>query len=122
MSRRQDQIVPRKPAYVELGLTDEDGFPLRVRSTSSTTTSIPTLARCEFAACFRTSSFSSSGLFVRVRVPSAIRAPATLVSEQALGTDQGHKFVYVVDREQHRVARAARQDCVLGGLRVIGTA
>jgi len=39
----------------------------------------------------------SPGLFVRVRLPIGEPYEAKLVAEQALGTDQGQKFVYVVD-------------------------
>ena len=43
------------------------------------------------------SSLMSPGLFVRVRLPLGESAPALLIADQALGTDQGQKFVYVVD-------------------------
>ena len=39
----------------------------------------------------------SPGMFVRVRLPIGESYRALLVSEEALGTDQGQKFVYVVD-------------------------
>jgi multidrug efflux pump subunit AcrA (membrane-fusion protein) len=38
------------------------------------------------------------GLYVRVRLPLGTPYQATLVSEQALSTDQGQKFVYVVNK------------------------
>ncbi len=37
------------------------------------------------------------GLFVRVRLNLGLPHPALLVTERAIGTDQGQKFVYVVD-------------------------
>jgi len=43
------------------------------------------------------------GLFVRVRLESALPRQTILVSERAIMTDQGEKFVYVVDR-QNKVA------------------
>lgn len=39
----------------------------------------------------------SPGLFVRIRLPISHPASTILVAEQALGTDQGQKFVYVLD-------------------------
>ena len=36
-------------------------------------------------------------MFVRVRLPIGNPHKALLVAEQALGTDQGQKFVYVVN-------------------------
>ncbi len=38
----------------------------------------------------------SPGLFVRVRLPIGKKAPALVVPEKALGSDQGDRFVYVV--------------------------
>jgi RND family efflux transporter MFP subunit len=37
------------------------------------------------------------GLFLRVRVPLGEPRPSLLVTERAIGTDQGNKFVYVVN-------------------------
>src|SRR5262249_11825041 len=37
------------------------------------------------------------GLFVRVRLPLGDPHSAVLIPERAIGTDQGEKFVYVVD-------------------------
>jgi RND family efflux transporter MFP subunit len=41
------------------------------------------------------------GLFVRVRLPLGPPHRAVLIPEQALATDQGQKFVWVVDAEDH---------------------
>src|SRR5262249_16107230 len=37
------------------------------------------------------------GLFARLRVPIGVAHPTLLVSERAIGTDQGQKFLYVLD-------------------------
>jgi hypothetical protein len=42
-------------------------------------------------------------LFVRIRLPIGVPHHAKLISEQALGADQGQKFVYVID-EKNRVS------------------
>jgi multidrug efflux pump subunit AcrA (membrane-fusion protein) len=67
------------------------------------------------------------GLFVRIRLPVGTRYDATLVSERALGTDQGRKFVYVVQEDKndkgevvHRaVYRPVTLGPLTGGMRVI---
>ena len=41
----------------------------------------------------------SPGMFVRVRLPIGQPHPALLVIDRAIGSDQGLKFVYVVDAE-----------------------
>jgi RND family efflux transporter MFP subunit len=60
------------------------------------------------------------GLFARIRLPIGKSHSALLISEQALGSDQGQKFVYVVNDKNEVVYRqvkvAALQD---GGFRAI---
>src|SRR5215472_8723450 len=43
----------------------------------------------------------TSGLFARVQVPMGAPHRAVLIPEQALATDQGQKFAWVVDDENH---------------------
>jgi membrane fusion protein, multidrug efflux system len=60
------------------------------------------------------------GMFVRVRLPLGRPHEAVLVAERSLGTDQDHKFVYVVNGENkveyRRVTTGALQP---DGLRVV---
>lgn len=60
------------------------------------------------------------GLFVRVRIRVGEPHQAVLVPERALGTDQGNKFVYVVDDKSNAIYRRVKvgppQE---GGFRVI---
>jgi multidrug efflux system membrane fusion protein len=62
----------------------------------------------------------SPGMFVRVRLPIGLPHPALLVIDRALGSDQGLKYVYVVDADnkvqQRRVTTGPLQE---DGLRVI---
>jgi multidrug efflux system membrane fusion protein len=62
----------------------------------------------------------SPGMFARVRLPIGPPHPALLVIDRAIGSDQGQKFVYVVDAENkvqyRRVTTGPLQD---DGLRVI---
>jgi RND family efflux transporter MFP subunit len=61
----------------------------------------------------------SPGLFVRVRVPIGEPHPAVLVPEQALGSDQGQKFVYVVNDQSEAEYRRVTVGLLQGSLRVI---
>ena len=60
------------------------------------------------------------GMFVRIRLPIGQAHDALLVVDRALGSDQGLKFVYVLDKDNkiqyRRVTAGALQD---DGLRVI---
>lgn len=48
------------------------------------------------------------GLFVRVRLPIGQSYQAVLIAEQAVGTDQGRKFVYVVEQDNKVVYRPVK--------------
>jgi RND family efflux transporter MFP subunit len=48
------------------------------------------------------------GLFVRVRLPIGLPQRSVLVPEEAIGTDQGQKFVYVVDDANKVVYRPVK--------------
>src|SRR5207244_7831083 len=61
----------------------------------------------------------SPGLFVRIRLPIGGPYQATLISEQALGTDQGQKFVYVVDDANTINYRRVKVGRLHHGLRVV---
>ena len=63
----------------------------------------------------------SPGLFVRVRLPIGQAYQAVLVSEQALGTDQGQRFVYVVDNEGMVARRSVGVGRLHEGLRVVNS-
>lgn len=59
------------------------------------------------------------GLFARVRLPVSEEHAAILIPERAIGTDQGQKFVYVVDDENTAKYRRVEVGSVQQGLRVI---
>ena len=59
------------------------------------------------------------GLFVRVRLPIGRPYQALLVPEQAVGTDQGQKFVYVVDNKDEVSYRRVKVGKLHEGLRAI---
>lgn len=60
-----------------------------------------------------------AGLFARIRVPIGHPKSALLVTERAIGADQGQKFLYVVDDKNEVVFRAVQLGAVHDGLRVI---
>ncbi len=61
----------------------------------------------------------SSGLFVHIRLPIGDPYPALLIAEQALGTDQGQRFVYVVDEQNKAHYRRVKVGRLHEGLRAI---
>jgi membrane fusion protein, multidrug efflux system len=60
-----------------------------------------------------------SGLFVRIRLPIAAPYLATLIPDEAVQSDQGRKFVYVVNDKNQVEYKAVTLGQSLQGLRVI---
>ncbi|HEY1192116.1 MAG TPA: efflux RND transporter periplasmic adaptor subunit, partial [Gemmata sp.] len=61
----------------------------------------------------------SPGQFVRVRLPIGQPREAVLIPEKAIGTDQGQKFVYVVNEKKEVERRNVRVGQQYGQLRAI---
>lgn len=61
----------------------------------------------------------SPGLFARIQAPVSNPRKALLVTERALGTDQGDKFVYVVNAKDEVEYRPVRVGALRDGLRII---
>jgi RND family efflux transporter MFP subunit len=62
----------------------------------------------------------SPGLFMRVRLPIGTPHQAILVPEQAVGTDQGRRFVYVVNDKNEAVYRPLKKvGALTDGMRVV---
>jgi RND family efflux transporter MFP subunit len=59
------------------------------------------------------------GLFVRCHLPLGAPRHVIQVSEQALGSDQGQKFVYLVDEKNEIVYRPIKVGRLYEGLRVV---
>jgi RND family efflux transporter MFP subunit len=63
--------------------------------------------------------FLRPGLFVRIRVPLGDPHKALLVSDRALGTNQGQKFLYVLDGKNRVEYRPVTVGDLHGGLREV---
>jgi multidrug efflux pump subunit AcrA (membrane-fusion protein) len=103
---------------VFLGLGDEEGFPHQgtidfVDNQIDTNTGTLRM-RGVFPNADR---LLSPGLFVRIRLPMGAPHAALLVSEQALGRDQGQKFVFVVSDENKVRYRRVKVGRLYDGLR-----
>lgn len=61
----------------------------------------------------------SPGFFARVRLPLGEPRKAVLVSERAIGRDQGSAFVYVVSPEHEVIYRRVKLGALHDGMRVI---
>jgi multidrug efflux system membrane fusion protein len=59
------------------------------------------------------------GMFARLRVPLGEPRKALMIAEQAIGSDQGQKFVFVVDGKKEVQYRRVTTGKVEHGLRVV---
>jgi RND family efflux transporter MFP subunit len=113
----------KRDAPVEIGLTDETGFPHPGKIDFTDNRVDPDSGSVWLRGVFpNPKKLLLPGLFVRVRLPVGSAHPATLIPEQALATDQGQKNVWVVDYEHpisvddkgHKVCRATYRRIHLG--------
>lgn len=105
---------------VHLGLADEDDFPHQGTIHFADNKVDPDTGTWRLRGVFANADEAlSAGLFVRIRLPIGSPYMAKLVAEQALGTDQGQKFVYVVDKANKVSYRRVVAGRLHHGLRAI---
>jgi multidrug efflux system membrane fusion protein len=132
------------PINVQVGLADEDGYSyskvplvfadnqldlntgtlrLRAEMKNPTLQYGPLPALIGFAAASgadqRGLRLLSPGMFVRVRMPVGKEHAGVLIPEEALGSDQGQRFVYVVNDKDEAIYRRVKLGPQEGKLRVI---
>lgn len=105
---------------VRIGLADEEDFPLEgtvnfIDNQVDATTGTLRL-RAVIDNQYR---FLSPGMFVRVQVPIGAPHPAMLIREEALGADQGQRYVYVVSDKDEIAYRRVKVGMSRGNRRVI---
>jgi RND family efflux transporter MFP subunit len=103
-----------------LGLADEQGFPRRGAINFVDNRLDAGTGTLRVRAVFPNADGALvPGLFARVRLPVGEPRKALLVPEEAIGTDQGQKFLYVVNDQNKAVYHRVRVGAVHDGLRVI---
>ncbi len=114
------QSARDKPIEVELGLADETEYTLKGRvnfvdnQVSATTGTLRLRAEIDNPRKLLT-----PGMFVRVKVPVGISREALLVREEALISDQGQRYVYVLDEANFARYRPIKTGRLQQGLRVV---
>jgi RND family efflux transporter MFP subunit len=105
---------------VLLGLADEEGFPKHGVVTFADNRVDADTGTWRLRGRFDNPDLClSPGLFVRIRLPIGESYRATLVSEQALSTDQGQKNLYVVEADGKVAYRGVKVGRLHNGLRII---
>lgn len=107
-------------AEVFMGLADERGYTRRGTLDFEDNRVDPSTGTLRVRAVFSNADrLLSPGLFVRIRIPVGEPYRALLVPEAALGTDQGQRFVYVVDDQSNVSYRRVAVGKLHEGRRVI---
>lgn len=113
--------LPRKPGLpVAISLADEEGYGRNgVMNFADNVVNQKTgtlRVRGEFD---NPDHLLSAGMFCRVQVPIGTAHPAILVADAALGSDQGRKFLYVLNSEDEVSQRDVKVGALHGQLRVV---
>jgi RND family efflux transporter MFP subunit len=117
---RKDEETP-----VYLGTEGDEGYPHEGRYDFAATSLDPNtgtlLMRGIFSNPFSVGQAPAilPGMFVRVRIPVNVRKHALLVSERALGVDQGGRYLLVVNAQNVVEQRSVRVGQIEDGMRVI---
>lgn len=105
---------------VFMGLALDKGFPHTGRIDFAENKVDPNTGTVRVRAEFpNPDSIIAPGLFARVRLPLGEPAPALLVSERAIGVDQGQRFLFVVNAKNVVEYRTIEVGPLNDGLRVI---
>ena len=121
---RKEGIPADNPDKIvlELGLANETGFPHKGHLDYADSTVDPKTGTLELRGVFPNPGppyFILPGLFVRLRLPVAERENALLVTERALGLDQGGRYLLVVNSENKVEQRHVKIGALRDGMRVI---
>ncbi len=111
----QGQKEPEDADRIEMQLADETGFPHEGEIDFADNRLNTDTGTITFRGVFpNTGKILGPGLFVRLRLPGGLPYRALLVPQEAIGTDQGQRFVYVVKDDDtvdyRRVTAGALQD------------
>jgi RND family efflux transporter MFP subunit len=121
---RKEGIPADNPDKIvlELGLANETGFPHEGHLDYADSTVDPNTGTLELRGVFPNPGppyFILPGLFVRLRLPVAERENALLVTERALGLDQGGRYLLVINNENKVEQRHVKIGALRDGMRVI---
>ena len=105
---------------IQMELTDEEGFPRRGWIESFDNRINADTASLMVRAVFpNPDGRLTPGLFARVQIPLSPKHPALLISESAVGTDQGQRFVLIVDKEDMAQYRKITLGAAIDGKRIV---
>ncbi|MBI3412037.1 MAG: efflux RND transporter periplasmic adaptor subunit [Planctomycetes bacterium] len=106
----------------EFALANEEGYPHKGKINFENNKIDPSTGTLQLRGEFANPDNIAPGLFARVRLLLGEPHEALLVAERALSTDQGQKYLYVVNEENKAVYRGLEREnlgALIDGMRVI---
>lgn len=116
------EIVRKVDIPLFLGLANEEGYPHKGKLDFAESGVDPGTGTIQLRGVFPNSGNPSvlfPGLFTRLRMPVDEREDALLVTERAIGADQGGRYLLAVNSENVVEKRLIRMGQLVDGLRVI---
>lgn len=106
---------------IQVGLSDETSFPHRgtINFSENKLDAATGTLRVRGAIPNPAPRVLSPGMFARVRLPIGHPRKAILIPEQAVGTDQGRKYLYVINNQDEIDYRPIKTGSLSNGLRVV---
>jgi RND family efflux transporter MFP subunit len=105
---------------VWIGLANDSGYPFEGRIDFADNKLDPSTGTMRLRGTFdNRNQYLQPGMFVRVMLPVGKPHEALLVADQAIGSDQGRQFVFVVNENNEIVYRRVETGALHNGLREI---
>jgi multidrug efflux system membrane fusion protein len=119
---REGKRVSERDAQIpcEIGLANEEGFPHQGAIDFVDNRVDPNTGTLRARGVFPNGDRSlTPGFFARLRITGSAKYPALLIPDQAVGTDQAQKFVYVINDKDEIEYHPVKLGPIIDGLRVI---
>ncbi len=108
-SARENEVT------VQVGLADEEGFSMEGIIDFVDITLHPGTGALRVRAIMKNpKKILSPGLFVRIRLPVGNPHDGWMIPEEAMGTDQGNKIIYVLNDKDEVISRRVKQGVLQG--------
>jgi RND family efflux transporter MFP subunit len=105
---------------VWLGLANQEGYPRKGVIDFADNQVDPRTGTIRVRAVFSNKDrVLAPGLFARIRIQASDPYKALLITDRAIGTNQGQKYVYVVGKDNKVAERPVKLGQLDGGLRVV---
>jgi len=118
----EDSGVKKAQIPLYLGLANEEGYPHQGMVDFAETGVDTETGTLEMRGVFQNDKNPPDlipGLFARLRMPIRVRQDALLVSERAIGADQGGQYLLLINQENEVEKRLIRTGQLVDGLQVI---